>query len=485
MKKNPNLIHLLESFALSALLCFFLFFMKRGEDAFFTITLGFSAFAFLFVMLMIYIDGDKPDRGVCKLITIARSDLAFYVMLLQYILAGAFAIWHNLADISIPAVTVIYALLPIAELLIILIPAPKEEPAPVSAHEGGLIKSKSLDYYATQLRKLIQKSTFESLSNVMEKTADLLTRLDPEFSVQLDSLENDISHKCVKIENALLTNNGAQLLLLERELSATVELIEKRCAGYKYCLTDEGFYCTDDEIAMTQIDLLLDKLGLEYEEDLSTLKTPFDNEFFYKKALRFASEDYAALLASYNTQIVENLKKEAALASKRAQKRSAVIQIGCHAVTMLLVIAIAGVTLLWHTVIQPGGLRLAENENGTLKVIGYNPFYGDELTVPSEANGKAITVIGKEALMGYELTELSISEGIEVIEYQAIRDCSKLETIILPKSLVSIGNYVFKNDAALAHIYYRGSDAEWEKVTIGNLGNDEFKAIEVESEYKN
>lgn len=483
MKKNPNLIHLLESFVLSALLGFFLFFMRRGADAFLPLTLGFSAYAFLFSMLMIYIDGDKPERGQCKLMNIARSDLAFYLMLIQYALSVCFAVWHNLAEVSIAAVTVIYALAPILTLLIILIPAPKEATAPAPTNESGTLKAKSFDYYAALLRKLIGKCEFESLSRVMEQTADLISRIDTEFSVQIDALENDISHKCVKIENALLTHNAAQLALLERELAATLELIEKRCASCKYCLKDEGFYREDDEIAMNQIDLLLDKFGLEYEEDLAALNTPIEQEFFFRKALKFASETYASLLIGYNDQITERLKKDADEQAARQCKRQSRLQAVSHFASLLILVSIAGVTLFWHFSLQPFGLFLSENDDGTLTLIGYNPIYGDELTVPATVKGKQITVIGKEALKGSALTQLTLSEGIERIEYQAVRDCDALETLILPKSLTSIGHYAFKNDESLVYVRYRGSATDWDAVEIGVNGNDEFKAIEIEFEY--
>lgn len=484
MKKNPNLVHLLESFALSALLTFFLFFMKRGEDAFFAITIGFSAFAFLFSMLMIYIDGDKTERGVCKLLPIARSDLAFYAQLLQFALAIVFSILHNLSEVSISVVTVIYSILPVVEFIILFIPAPREATPPAPTNEGGVLRAKSFDYYAGQLRKLIQKCEYESLSNVMEKTADLLSRLDTEFCVQPDALENDVSHKCVKIENALLTHNASQLVLLERELSATVELIEKRLQSHKYCLKEDDFYAVNDEIAMSQIDLLLDKLGLEYEEDLPTAQAPIDGEFFYKKALKFASEEYAALLADYNRRIVERIEKEAADQAARRLKKQSLIGRACHIVCLLLALAIGTATLLWHTVLQPNGLVLTENDDGSYSVVGYNPIYGDDLTIPATIGNKHITSVGREALMKHSLRRIELAEGIETIEYQSIRDCIKLEEIILPKSLTSIENYAFKADVSLKKVYFRGSEADWEKVSVGNLGNDEFEKIEIEFEYQ-
>lgn len=483
MKKNINLFHLLEEFALYALLLFFLLFMKKGEDSFFAITFGFSTFAFLFLMLMIYIDGDKSDRGMCKLLPIARSDLAFYAMLIQYALAVGFTVWHNLGSVNIPSLAVIYALFPIIELLIVFMPAPKEAPPPAPANEGGEIKQKSLDYYVTVLRTLVKKCEFESLSLQMEKLADLLCRIDPEFSVQLHALEDDISHKCVKIENALLTQNTAQQALLERELSATVELIEKRVAGYKYCLKDEGFYRTDDELAMQQIDLLLDKFSLEYEEDLPTLDTPFENEFFYRKALRFASEEYASLLASYNRQIVEKIEKKAAEKADRKQKNESALQKVGHAACLLIFAAIAGLLLYWHFVFQPSGFILSENDDGTFSVAGYNSFYGHELTVPEKIGDKQITSIGREALMGSSITKLTLSEGIKTIEYQAIKNCKSLEALILPESLTTIGHYAFAHDESLTEVYYRGSEEAWQKVEIGINGNDVFESVEVEFNY--
>lgn len=484
MKKNPNLIHLLESFGLSALLGFFLFFMKRGEDLFFPLTIGFSVFAFLFLLLMIYIDGDISDRGMCKLIPIARSDLAFYGLLAEYALATAFATVHNLRDPSISITVTVYTLPIIAELVLMLIPAPKETQPSAPTNEKGVLKAKSLDYYAVQLRKLIPKCEYQSLSDVMAKLADLLSAIDPDFSIQLDALENDISHKCVKIENALLTHNTTQQALLERELSASVELIEKRVASYKYCLKTEGFYHVDDEIAMAQIDKLLDKLGLEYEDDLPSLSAPFENEFFYHKALRFASAEYAALLSSYNTQIIERLEKDEADRVRRSAKRQTRLQKVSHVLTLVWVIAVAGTLLYWHTMLQPSGLMLKDNDDGTLTLIGYNPIYGDELTLPERIKGKQITVIGEEALKDSAIRSLELPEGIHTIEYQAMVNCTELETLILPRSLSSIGNYAFHSADLLTRVCYRGTAEEWEQVTIGNLGNDEFGEIEVEFGYQ-
>lgn len=476
MKKHANLIQFFESVVLSGLLCFFIFFMKRGSDLFLEISLGFAVYAFLFLLLMIYIDGDKTDRGRCKLLPIVRSDLAFIGLLVEYAVVLLLTVLHNLGDVGISTAIIIYAIVPIIELLLIFIPAPKDAPAPVATNEKSTLKAKSLDYYSSILRKLIDKCEYQSLAEVMEKTAALLDRIDPEFSVQLDALENDISHKCVKIENALLTHNETQLVLLERELSSTVELIEKRCASHKYCLTDEGFYHVDDEIAMSQIDLLLDKLGLEYEEDLPTLNTPFESEFFYQKALKFASDEYAALLASYNAQIVEKLEKKAsdkALGSLTLQSRMQ--KIG-QALAGAVLICVVGITLYWHTTLQPNGMMLSENDDGTLTLVGYNPFYGDELILPDSVDGKPITVIGEEALMGSSLRKLVLSESVTTIEYQAIRDCYKLETLVLPKSLTYIGNFVFYADPALTQVCYRGSEEEWANVEIKANGNPDFVA---------
>lgn len=484
MKKNPNLIHLLESFVLIALIGFFLFFMKRGESLFFSLTIGFAVFAFLFLLLMIYIDGDKTDRGRCALIPIARSDLAFYGLLVEFALTASFSVMHNLNEVSIPLAVTVYSIPIVAMIALILIPSPKDAPPPTATNEKSVLKSKSLDYYAVQLKKLLPKCEYQSLSDVMAKLADLLSVIDSEFSIQLDALENDVSHKCVKIENALLTHNTTQQALLERELSATVELIEKRIAGYKYCLRTEGFYHVDDEIAMAQIDKLLDKMGLEYEDDLPSLNAPFEDEFYYRKALRFASDEYAALLGSYNSQIIERLKKEETERAQRREKRQRCLQTVSHAATLALVVVLAGITLYWHTTLQPSGLMLKENEDGTLTLIGYNPIYGSDLKLPESVKGKQITVIGEEALMDSDIRSLELSEGIHTVEYQAMTRCGALETLILPRSLTSVGNYAFHANDSLTRVCYRGTAEEWEQVTVGNLGNDEFSEITVEFDYQ-
>lgn len=146
--------------------------------------------------------------------------------------------------------------------------------------------------------------------------------------------------------------------------------------------------------------------------------------------------------------------------------------------------------------------------------ISNRMFYGckklTSVTMPS-----SVTSIGESAFYGCaELESISLSSGLTKISTYAFRNCSKLANVLLPSSLTSIGSYAFDNCDALTSIsipsgitainnytfnscgklvsvsipitvttigngafngcskltdvYYGGSSAQWEAVTIGS-----------------
>ena len=231
---------------------------------------------------------------------------------------------------------------------------------------------------------------------------------------------------------------------------------------------------------MRQIDLLLDKLGLEYEEDLPTAAAPFDGEFFYRKALRFASEDYRNLLDSYNCQIIERLENEEKARILRREHRMRFLHRGGHVVAAVLIASVVIIPLLWHFVVQPRGLVTTPDDAGNLIVVGYNPFYSDDLVIPAKLNGKKVIAVGENALKASDLTSLTLEEGVERLEYQSLRNSVSLTTIHLPRSITLIGNYATYEMDSLRVIYYAGSEEDWKKIEIGVNGNKPLKSVKIE-----
>ncbi len=478
--KKRNTLHFVEFALLSPLFFFLAFFLKMRGDLFFTFTLIFSVIAALMQIVYLYIAGDTERHINCRLIPMDISDVIFLYYLLQNAFSIVFLVLHNLSDFAPWTAFAVYFTLLALTVLVMVVPAPKDPVPPAPTNELDDVSEKKLRYYASYLHKLCVKCEYAPLNTVMTEIADLLPRLDPAFSVQLQTLENDISSKSVKVENALLTGDHTRLPLLAREMEATLQYMQKRIDDYRYTLTNEGFYHEDDEIAMRQIDLLLDKLGLEYEEDLATASAPFENEFFYRKALKFASEQYRTLLEGYNRQIIERLENEKNERILRREHRMRFLHQGCHLISVVLIASLVVIPLLWHFVIQPKGLVTQPDENGNLIITGYNPFYSDDLVIPATLQGKKVIAVGENALKSSDLTSLTLEEGVERLDYQSARDSVSLTTIYLPKSLNLIGNYALYETDSLQVIYYAGSEKDWEKIQIGVNGNKPLKSVKIE-----
>lgn len=74
-------------------------------------------------------------------------------------------------------------------------------------------------------------------------------------------------------------------------------------------------------------------------------------------------------------------------------------------------------------------------------ITHFNGFEEDEMTIPSMIDGKAIKGIAQDAFKGcVAVKRITISEGIEVIENCAFKDCKALEEVILPDTLRRIGS---------------------------------------------
>ena len=130
------------------------------------------------------------------------------------------------------------------------------------------------------------------------------------------------------------------------------------------------------------------------------------------------------------------------------------------------------------------------------EVVGYS---GDatEVVIPAEVNGlpvttigdyafgacysltsitipNSVTTIGNSAFLGcYSLTSITIPNSVTTIGEDAFWCCKSLTSITIPNSVISIGDRAFVDCDNLTDVYFTGTEAEWNAITIGS-DNDEL-----------
>ena len=97
-----------------------------------------------------------------------------------------------------------------------------------------------------------------------------------------------------------------------------------------------------------------------------------------------------------------------------------------------------------------GELAYETTSGNTCKVLGYADGISpaeDSLIIPAvveyEGNQYKVTSIGNSAFDSKEFVSVSIPENVENIEKEAFAYCKRLRTVILPNSLVLIGDWAF------------------------------------------
>ena len=105
--------------------------------------------------------------------------------------------------------------------------------------------------------------------------------------------------------------------------------------------------------------------------------------------------------------------------------------------------------------------------------IGDRAFCGCErltsVTIPD-----SVISIGNEAFYGCEsLTSVTIPNSVTSIGDWAFSGCKSLTSITISDSVTSIGNEAFNGCESLTTVNYRGTQEQWELVSIDN-GNDDL-----------
>ena len=100
-----------------------------------------------------------------------------------------------------------------------------------------------------------------------------------------------------------------------------------------------------------------------------------------------------------------------------------------------------------------GDFRYYCDDDGNVLISKY---VGDaeNVVIPSEINGKKVTVISSGAFGWWcnNLTGVTIPDGVTEIRYGAFKDCTDLTDVKLPNSITKIGDYAFNYCTSLTSI---------------------------------
>ena len=64
------------------------------------------------------------------------------------------------------------------------------------------------------------------------------------------------------------------------------------------------------------------------------------------------------------------------------------------------------------------------------------------------------------------LTDIKLPTLLEVIDWRVFYGCTKLTNISIPKSVTYINEGAFYSCGSMTDVYYAGTTADWEKITI-------------------
>ncbi len=86
----------------------------------------------------------------------------------------------------------------------------------------------------------------------------------------------------------------------------------------------------------------------------------------------------------------------------------------------------------------------------------------------------SLTVLEKEVFCRCgSLTSVTIPDGITNIGDYTFAFCSSLKNLTIPNSVTSIGDYAFYECPAIENVFFTGSEAQWNAITVGEM-NDQL-----------
>ena len=109
-----------------------------------------------------------------------------------------------------------------------------------------------------------------------------------------------------------------------------------------------------------------------------------------------------------------------------------------------------------------------EYNNGTIEITDCNTSV-TEVTIPTTIEGYPVTSIGWQAFGDCSaLTSIVIPKGVTSIGWQAFAWCRALRSITIPEGVTSIGDSAFESCNKLNHVYYTGTESDWNNIEISD-----------------
>lgn len=128
-------------------------------------------------------------------------------------------------------------------------------------------------------------------------------------------------------------------------------------------------------------------------------------------------------------------------------------------------------TIHYESVLSAGGNFIGVITDGKVTITKYAGF-DSMANIPTEIEGCLVTAIGENAFNGCAcLASVTIPDGIISIGGSAFHNCFGLMSITIPDSVTSIGDWAFNDCGSLTNVYYIGTEAQWNAMTIGAMNS--------------
>ncbi|MBQ8767280.1 MAG: leucine-rich repeat domain-containing protein [Clostridia bacterium] len=100
----------------------------------------------------------------------------------------------------------------------------------------------------------------------------------------------------------------------------------------------------------------------------------------------------------------------------------------------------------------------------SVEYVAWHAFYKSN-NLKSITMGKGIKEIGNAAFAGCDnITSLEFHSGLELVWSEAFAGCDKLESVNLPDTVRTLWYSAFQNSPNLNHIYYSGTEEQWNNI---------------------
>ena len=477
MNKQNNLSTILTYVSYLMLLMLTFFVNGFGNKNNVAIIIG-SAVSVLTVSALVFIipEGFNEKKSSLLKIKIITLGYAYYVV--QLIFSIAFVLCSYFFSFPTEAIIITDVLL-FAVTILLMIIKPSENKEETFEPKVNKYEKDELKPFINYLNGLAEKSDNDDLSDALLRLSDVFSIIDPTLSQGIEALTTETGSTCVRAESAITAKDGIKQALLAKDVNDLIIKVENRFEKYNLVRTDETFSTPNNEIAEMHIDKILDQAELEEEEDIVSLERAIDDDIRFIIAKKLADDEYRGTLEEYADTIKENIKRKEQEESDRivtAERRLVNFNISGLIASICAIIVIF---VLWAFVVAPGGFSYREstNSNGEkyITVTGYNTIYGNDVKVPSKIHGKAVKTIGTDCFSYKDsIKSITIPEGVETIENEAMKNIYSLQYVYLPKSIRTIGYFsMHKNnkESYLVKIFYAGSEEEFNLIDINHNGN--------------